>query len=224
MLGWGALCTLHPPSGGWRLDMGTDLSTALVGLPCAVLGFLVLVRPADRTAGWLLLATGLGLTLPLCTGQLVVLAEPGPGARLAAHLVAQLCSLAHGYAMVVLPLTFPAPRRAGRLVRLYAAALAAACVLITLVATATEDAPGTGPHPLRGTLWERAALAVLEPCAAANLLLIVLCALVNASVVARRWRRAAGGRAARPSPSPPRTSPGRTGTSSRNCPGRPPGR
>ncbi|WP_435281533.1 ATP-binding protein [Streptomyces koelreuteriae] len=190
VLGWGALCTLRPPVGGWRLDMGTDLSTALVGLPCAVLGFLVLVRPADRTAGWLLLATGLGLTLPLLTGQLVLLAEPGPRVRFAAHLFAQLCSLAHAYAMVVLPLTFPAPRRAGRFVRLYAGALAAVLVVITLVATAVEDAPGPGPHPLRASRWERLALAVLEPCIALNLWLVLVCALVNASVVARRWRRA----------------------------------
>ncbi|MEU9700577.1 ATP-binding protein [Streptomyces sp. NPDC047981] len=195
VLGWGALCTLHPPRDGWYVDMGSDLSVALVGLPCAVLGFLVLVRAADRTAGRLLLATGIGLTLPLLTGQLVVMAEPGQRVRLAAHLFAQLCSLVHGYAMVVLPLSFPAPRRAGRFVRVYAAVLAAACVGIALVATAVEEAPGAGPHPLRGTPWERAALAVLEPCAVANLWLLAVCTLVNASVVAHRWRRA--GRRAR---------------------------
>ncbi|WOX21427.1 sensor histidine kinase [Streptomyces solicathayae] len=190
VLGWGSLCTLHPPRDGWYLDMGSDLSTALVGPPCAVLGFLVLVRAADRTAGWLLLVTGIGLTLPLITGQLVVLAEPGPRVRLAAQLFAQLCSLAHGYAMVVLPLTFPAPRRAGPVVRLYVATLAALCVGIALVATAVEEAPGAGAHPLHGTSWERAALAVLEPCAAANLWLLLGCTLVNVSVVARRWGRA----------------------------------
>ncbi|WP_369217650.1 histidine kinase, partial [Streptomyces flavofungini] len=176
--------------GGWSLDMGSDLSAALVGLPCAVLGFLALVRTADRSTGWLLLVTGSGLVLPLFIGQLTLLCAPGPRPALAAHLFAQLCSLAGGYAMVMFPLTFPAERRAGPFVRCYAGVLLVICLFLALVATAVEEPPGGGPHPLLGTLWRGAALSVLDFCTTANLWLILICAVINVSVIVSRWRRA----------------------------------
>ncbi|MEV0126731.1 ATP-binding protein [Streptomyces sp. NPDC050703] len=170
--------------------MGSDLSAALVGLPCAVLGFLVLVRTPDRVTGWLLLVIGSGLTLPLFTSQLVLLTDPGPRMVLWAHLFAHLCSLADGYAMVMLPLTFPAERRAGPFVHCYAGALLVVCVVLVAVATGVEEPPGGGPHPLLGTAWRDAALTVLEPCVTANLWLILICAVINVSIVVSRWRRA----------------------------------
>ncbi|GAA4789962.1 sensor histidine kinase [Streptomyces ziwulingensis] len=189
VVGWAVLCLLRPSEGGGP-GLPAELATALVCLPCTVLGFVVLTRPGDRATGWLLLVAGTGLALPLLTGRLMSLGDPGPRVLLAAHLFAQLCALAHGYASAVLPLTFPAPHRAGRWLRGYAVLLLAAFLVLVLVATALEQPPGGGPHPLADTGWARLAHTVREQCVAANISLVVVCAVVNVSVIMARWKHA----------------------------------